>query len=581
MNDDITLLKKNQEYSCILLLMCFILVHINISYFIPNFLNVAILISYFVIVLFLVQLFLYITTRGVQSIKFNFIDLVVLAFYGYFFLNNLLLNINIFSDAFIELSAIFCVYYIVRQSKISYSTSFYYLQFTAVVILFIESMFCFLQWKNIVLNLNSNYEIGGSYGHPIFTAISISVLTPYLIEFFKKYTFREILISVFLPFALIVFLLFTLQSRAALLSVILSLIAIVVSPKIENIKKLKLGVVTFLVGLLVFLIVFVKSDSSLGRIFIWKKCLAIISENLFFGVGFGKFAFEYNKYQSLFFSKLLQPSKEAFLADYSESAFNEFFQFGVEMGLVGMAFLLVLLGCLLYFKNKISNEKPFFNAVLYSYIPLFFSWSVLRYFPIGGVFFIGLALLSKQMGVECVFSFSLKNKILIKLVSFFILVSIALFACNRVYYISTNWSVRNDRNPNYTLNLYKAYPELQYSDSYIYKYCDFLIQNNDYKRAAFVAENSSKWLNSPALYHLLYKIHFEQKEYRKAMTDLDYLINISPSKIYPKYALAKLFYSSGNKIKGDSLSKKILKIKPKILNADVILMKEELKSYLK
>lgn len=571
---------KLQKCSYPMMLMCFILMHINISYFIPNFLNASFFSFCFVIALFLVELYIYLTTTRLESVKLNLIDLLVLLFYGYLFVNNLFSPTNIFSEAFFEFSAVFCVYFIVRQSKISYSAIFSYLQFTAISILLIESIYCFLQSNNMIPNLNSNYTIGGSYGHPAFTSISIAVLAPYIIQPLKKYTFRIIGVKILIPLTLIIFLVFALKSRAALLSVLLSLTIIIVLTKVKITNKVKFGISAFFIGLPVFLITFVKSDSSLGRIFIWKKCLGIISENLLFGVGFSRFAFEYNKYQSLYFSELSDRTKESFLADYSESAFNEFFQLGIEMGLFGIAFLLALMIGLFYFKDKNRFTKPFFNGVFFSFIPLFLGWSVLRYFPIGCFFFVALALLSKQIRNEFVFNFNFKNKLPIKFISFFILVLTGLFICNRVNYTLINLSIQYDKKPNYALNLNTAYSELKYSDWYIYKYCDFLIKINDYKRAAFVAENSSQWLNSPALYHYLYRIHFERKEYKKAIKDLDYLINISPSKIYPKYALAKLYYSSGNKSKADSLTKEILKIKPKIINADVILMKEELKTYL-
>lgn len=570
---------KLREYSFLLMLLCFILMHINISYFIPNFLGAVFFSCCFVMLLFLVELYRYVSITRLQSVKLNLIDLLVLLFYGYIFLNNLFFNNTIFSEAFFEFSGVFCVYFIVRQLKISYSIILSYLQFTAISILFIESVYCLLQSNHIITNLNSNYIIGGSYGHPAFTAISISILTPYIVHPIREYTFRRIIFKTLIPISLIFYLVFSLKSRAALISVILSLTVIVLA-KAKMTNNIKFCISTFLTGILVFLITFVKSDSSLGRIYIWKKCLTIISENLFFGVGFGRFAFEYNKYQSFYLSELSYKTRESFLADYSESAFNEFLQIGIEMGVLGIAFILALLICLFYFKDKNSLTKPFFNGFLFSFIPLFIGWSVLRYFPLGCFFFVGIALLSKQLRDQHIMSLNLKNKLSVKFTSFFILVLIGSFVYIRAGYVAMNWSIQNDKKPKYGLNLSNAYSELQYSDWYIYKYCDFLIKKNDYKRAAFVAESSSQWLNSPALYHYLYRIHFERREYKKAIKDLDYLINISPTKIYPKYSLAKLFYYSGNKIKADSLTKEILKIKPKIINADVILMKEELKTYL-
>lgn len=569
---------KLNEYIYIFMLLCIVIAHVTISYFITNFLNTQFFISSFIILIFLIQLSLYIVQVNSKSVQLNLIDLIVLVFYGYIFINNLFLSITSHSEEFINFSAIFCVYFIIRQQQST--LNFTYLRITALLIICIESLFCFLQWRNILPNLNSNYIIGGSYGHPAFTAISISILVPYFINPSKEYNCKEIFFNLLIPFALLLLLVVSLKSRAALLSAILSFSAIYILPKIQNLKRLKFVVLSFFTGLIIFVTVFIKSDSSLGRIFIWKKCIPLIKNHLFFGVGFGKFAFEYNKYQSLFFSKSSHSNKEAFLADYAESAFNEFFQFTVETGLVGITLFLALVVCLLYYKKETINES-FFNAILCSFIPLFLGWSVLRYFPIGVFFFIALGLLSTQMNNEILFNFKIESKKIKPLLLCTILFAISIFIYNRSHYLTLNWSIRNNKDSHYLDNLNRAFSELQYSDSYIYKYTDELIKKNKYEQAAFITESTNKWLNSPALYYYLYKIHLEQKKFDKAIGDLDYLMNISPSKIYPTYAMAKLYYSLDNKIKGDSLTEKILKSKPKIINADVILMKEELKTYLK
>ncbi|MEF9918198.1 MAG: hypothetical protein RR790_02915, partial [Eubacterium sp.] len=97
------------------------------------------------------------------------------------------------------------------------------------------------------------------------------------------------------------------------------------------------------------------------------------------------------------------------------------------MGVLGIAFILALLICLFYFKDKNSLTKPFFNGFLFSFIPLFIGWSVLRYFPLGCFFFVGIALLSNQLRDQHIMSLNLKNKLSVKFTSFFILVLIGSF----------------------------------------------------------------------------------------------------------------------------------------------------------
>ncbi|QDW21056.1 O-antigen ligase family protein [Flavobacterium sp. KBS0721] len=553
---------------------CIVLSHLNLGYFIPNLPDIQPYISFATLILAPIQLVVLIFSG--KSLGINLIDTVVALFYGYISANNLILGYYFFNSEFIDFSAVFLVYFLIRTWNGTQSSLFSYLRYVAVLIITIESLYCILQFTRAIINLNPHYAIGGSYGHPGFTAASISVLLPYYINPSENKSIKATALQIAGPFLWIVLLLFFLESRSAVLSMILSFAAFIVWPEIKKSIRIRMTVALFFFAAILATATIVKRDSSLGRIFIWKKCMAMIPENLFFGYGFGQFAFEYNNYQSHYFSSDAGSDKESSLAEYCESAFNEFLQFGVEMGLTGIILFCMVLGSLFCYAGRTSNAH-FYNAALLSYLPLFFGWSVLRYFPLGCFFFIALALLSKEIKPYSYFKFGTQKYAVLPVLICFTL----YFSFNRIMFFNAHMDIRDKRRNDYSIRLKDAYDVLLYSDSYIYQYSAFLIQSNQYKKAAIVCESSSAWLNSPALYHLLFQVHFELDQFEKAQKDLDYLVHISPSKIYPKYALAKLFYARGERLKGDSLARKILDIKPKIVNADVILMREELKLGLK
>ncbi|MEP6951378.1 MAG: hypothetical protein ABI863_18965 [Ginsengibacter sp.] len=61
-----------------------------------------------------------------------------------------------------------------------------------------------------------------------------------------------------------------------------------------------------------------------------------------------------------------------------------------------------------------------------------------------------------------------------------------------------------------------------------------------------------------------------------AISNLDILSNMIPNKFYPKYELAKLYYKSGDTIKGDPMARLILSMPVKKLSSDVNDMKNEI-----
>ncbi len=102
-------------------------------------------------------------------------------------------------------------------------------------------------------------------------------------------------------------------------------------------SKFKLGICILIFLLVGFSsVVLVKRDSSLGRLLIYKISFDILKDNYIKGVGVGNYKILYGKYQIDYFKNGQYSTKELLLADNSVNAFNDYLQFFIETGLIGL-----------------------------------------------------------------------------------------------------------------------------------------------------------------------------------------------------------------------------------------------------
>ncbi|MBK9380964.1 MAG: O-antigen ligase family protein [Chitinophagaceae bacterium] len=208
---------------------------------------------------------------------------------------------------------------------------------------------------------------------------------------YKYYISRKYFFSLLL--ALIVLQLYF-QSRTAILASLTTTAYVLYPYIVSKLKKKIYTRWTFVLLFLsvVFLTVLVKTDSSIGRWFIWKQAFKLWKENWLAGVGIGKFNPEINHLQAAYFSNTSLYTKEAMLANDCYFAFNELLHFSIEFGFVGLlcsVFItyFVLKAC---FAN-INSHKGWAGAIL---IPVFvgclFSYPLHNIFiSIGSIFLIG------------------------------------------------------------------------------------------------------------------------------------------------------------------------------------------------
>jgi tetratricopeptide (TPR) repeat protein len=93
--------------------------------------------------------------------------------------------------------------------------------------------------------------------------------------------------------------------------------------------------------ILLSVLYFYKRESSSGRKHIYRISWEMFSDNLVSGIGPGKYKVRFNEYQASYFSTRSIESKRALLADNSFYAFNDYLQWVIETGLIGLLLLLL------------------------------------------------------------------------------------------------------------------------------------------------------------------------------------------------------------------------------------------------
>ncbi|ALR29301.1 hypothetical protein ATE47_01575 [Chryseobacterium sp. IHB B 17019] len=170
------------------------------------------------------------------------------------------------------------------------------------------------------------------------------------VNFFKtSYTF--FLESIVLFIGLIISIYF--ESRAFSIGFITAIVTIfILLRKIRFTAGIYLLIFSFFFLLTLYTVFYVKTGSSFGRIFIYKISFNIFKDNWLLGVGFGKFKTTYMYYQANYFKQGNYNTSEFLLADNTYFAFNDYFQFIIETGLVGISFIiLMMIGLIKFIKT--------------------------------------------------------------------------------------------------------------------------------------------------------------------------------------------------------------------------------------
>jgi O-antigen polymerase len=386
-------------------------------------------------------------------------------------------------------------------------------------------------------------------------------------------------------------------SRSALLSVVSILCffifsynsALFSSIRAALVKRFWLtAIAACLVVAFILFLFFYKTNSSLGRFFIWRISLLHYLENPIIGIGYGSFPIKYHGWQADFFSS---PGnlKTSFvnIADINYEMFNEPLQMLIETGVIG----LLIFGYLAYRIGKAKldpakvNFKEFFLSMkgvlvgcmassLFSYP--FHSTPIL----ILTIICLGLLvnLTPKRSSLFNISSLMRTGWIILSFMG------IAFFLHFYSYFISVRLWHKNAHTYSSvsrgTIN-HNILPAFYNNGILLNNYAEKLFQNARYEESISVMALSKRRFINENTFILLGLSHQKLKEYDKSEEEFLFLKSLVPNRFRPNYFLVQLYLERGDSIKAKQLAKEIIKMPVKVESPEVYDIKRYMENLLK
>ncbi len=387
------------------------------------------------------------------------------------------------------------------------------------------------------------------------------ILSIYLFKISKKKQYKLLLLVG--GFILLLTIMLT-ASRASILACVLGIFML------SKIRRIYILIAASM--LLVYFFTF-KKDSIDGRLLIWKVSSTMIQDNIWLGVGFNRFAAEYNNYQSEYFTKLLDNYNEAVLADNSFYSFNLILKIVSEYGVIGLIVFLFY-G---YFIWKSIKRNKLANAIFISTICFAMFSYPFEQIEVCFILFVFLGLARREAHL---FDKTLivKNKFTVKSIIITIVFILMISEINSLKNIKLWEKFYNYKyySPGLSLHLIsgiskklEGYPEFTYS------YGSLLNENNLHHEAIYYLEMTKNRLPTSELYTLLGISYSNIGENRLAVKSHYKAINMVPSLFVPKYYLFKFYEENNDNLNALKLAKTIVDQKVKVKNEIIFEIKKE------
>lgn len=314
---------------------------------------------------------------------------------------------------------------------------------------------------------------------------------------------------------------------------------------------------------------FLKPDSALGRLFMWKMtCRAIAAHPWGCPTGF---AFAYGEAQSLYFASGDYAAWEERVAGSPEYAFNEYLELALTYGIVMCILMLfVVSGCL--WMGVRLRRYGICGALISLLVFSFSSYPLhLPAFIVTGICLLlacGIGDVIGKCFVLCVCLVVWTGGYAEKWVQ-------ERDACQnwmnaRMLYRSEAYEAANKAYE-------KLYPSLKKKGTFLFEYGHSLHKSGHYDESLECLDQARLYSNDPMILNIMGKNYQALHEYECAETFFLFSVSRLPSRIYPYYLLAKLYSEPGyrNKDKFEDMRWNVLNRTPKVYSTAIEEMRKE------
>ncbi len=467
-----------------------------------------------------------------------------------------------------------------------------------------ETGYGLLQIFNINHSASSRFAVYGSFKNPGpyggFISIVVSIFGAIILNrnsrlkrsklFFGTVATVVVLMLCMLPAT---------QSRSAILAFVCSCLLFLIYNKGINCRALDLlkrywlliavGFVLCGAGLYLY-----KKPSADARLFKYKICLSIIKKQPLKGVGIGYFGGAYGQAQSEYFrNQILEngtnnldwtviDDKIRRVADYSDGAYNEYLQIGVESGIIGALLMVMLMVCAIVVSLR--------RDTVWCYGLLALAVFALFSYPLHMTHF---RILLAVLAAACVFdrsdaerSHKPERLSLVYLIPFLLLFSAYLTVkmpeIRRNNQLVERWKA-NKRW--YDMGYYDSViedfvddiPLLHHNKNVLFACGRALNLNGEYLKSDSVLQYGTMVSSDPMFWNVMGNNSLALGRFREAEERYMKAFYMVPNRLYPLTLLARLYHTEGDTARFFEMAGMVETFKPKIESANTERLRDEIR----
>ena len=424
------------------------------------------------------------------------------------------------------------------------------IELSIIVVCLIETVYALLQLYEVLPSYHRFFKTTGSFYNsgPLggFIVIAIPLVLHRIIDekgkamcSVCKYFFYVllILIAIILPATM---------SRTAWIASFVSVIYLlfvhkVLSRLIASVKINRLYLWSGFVVLVICafaLVWYIKYDSAVGRIFLWKISVLAICESPFWGCG--GFADAYSRAQERYFAKGEASELERLAAGSPDYAFNDYLHIGVEYGVPILILLLFVLVCV----AKKSHDQRCYGATGALMSVMIFAFaSYPMHLPVFVV--VVVLLVVRVLMVNAVrMIYNALAIVLLMMVFVFSAANFLKFSQREKYMIEwTNLHILY-QNKFYS-SVVREYSLIQdkmcWNPTFLYEYGHSLFKVKRYADAIPILNMATQLSTDPMILNVVGECYQATQQYQKAEECYCRAVNRVPNRLYPHYLLYFLY----------------------------------------
>ena len=327
---------------------------------------------------------------------------------------------------------------------------------------------------------------------------------------------------------------------------------------------------------------FLKQGSADGRSIVYIVSVLNISHSPIWGSGIGSFFHQYAEGLTLFCQR--HPTFNVESTDVLMSAFNELLYIGVEQGLVGLAFAIVLI--ILLFLQLKEKGKALGIGLLCLLIFSMFSYP-LEQLPYQILFVVIAAYGATNKGYTetAPIRNSFSRRYLIPIGAFGGILLLSGFAHHhitiRAKADSNYWTTAGIKHSALINAHYEILPLLRGNQFFLFDFGKTLSENGRYTDSNAILRLGTLISNDPMFYVIQGNNYTQMELYDHAEQAYQKAFDIMPNRIYPLYRLMLLYEKEGDKTREREMAQRVVSFKEKVVSPATKEMKDKARMILK